>query len=74
MSEETDKERIAEIRARHEELVIMYGGEPWDESCVEDGEKAHMDREFLLSLISQLERKEILLDEILKRVPAEALI
>jgi len=33
----------------------MYGGEPWDESCVEDGEQAHIDRGDLLSIIAALE-------------------
>lgn len=50
MMEKTQDE-LSEIRERHENIVLMYGGEPWDESCVEDGEQAHMDREALLRLI-----------------------
>lgn len=51
-------EQIAEIRKRHEELVIMYGGEPWDDSCIEDGEQAHMDRNTLLLRIEALEKTQ----------------
>lgn len=43
------EEKIAKIESRHNDLCIMYGGEPWDESCVEDGEQAHMDRAALLA-------------------------
>lgn len=43
---------IEAIRKRHDDLCIMYGGEPWDESCVEDGEQAHMDRGVLLEVLS----------------------
>lgn len=50
-----DSGAVGRIRTRHDQIVTNYGGEPWDDSCIEDGEQAHMDRGNLLAIVSALE-------------------
>lgn len=55
MSEQATSGAVGRIRTRHDQIVTDYGGEPWDDSCIEDGEQAHMDRGNLLAIVSALE-------------------
>jgi hypothetical protein len=49
-----EAEMISAIRQRHAQIVTSYGDEPWDENCIEDGEQAHLDREYLLSVCDRM--------------------